>query len=213
MAIVGGAAYTLGEFTFYGFQFLPYWPLMGGWMVGVSVLSGAWATLGECLIWNGAVARRMPFGRRWRNIPGAIVAAGILVVLAIACWLAHPQYQCAFLGMPILGLLAFAGIISLQDPIVHVLRGSARPAVALAAVLVLEAVMMLMIGEWMAIDNYRKGLAHFQNEHQAEWNIAGLGGGTDFHVDYARQEIVLRTRTVGGSPVEIRRSLAGFACK
>jgi hypothetical protein len=213
MAIVGGAAYTIGEFTFYGFQFLPYWPLMGGWMIGTTILSGAWGTLGECLVWNGGVARRMPFWRKWRNVTGAIVAAGILAVLVIACWFAHPQYQCAFLSLPILGLFAFAGIVSLQDPIAHALRAFGRPAFALAALLALEAVMMFMIGEWMAIDGYRKGLAHFQTEHHAEWSIAALGGGTDFRVDYARQEIVLRTRTLAGSPVEIRRSLAGFVCK
>jgi hypothetical protein len=182
-------------------------------MVGTAILAGTWGTLGECLIWNGGLAGRMPFWRRWRNVPGAIAAASVLVVLVIACWLAHLQYQCAFLAMPFLGLLALAGIVSLQDPIAHALRALGRPAVALAALLALEAVMTFMIGEWMAIDGYRKGLAHFQTEHRAEWNIAGLGGGTDFHVDYARQEIVLRTRTLTGEPVEIRRSLAGFVCK
>jgi hypothetical protein len=213
MAVVGGAAYTLGEFSFYGFQFLPYWPLMGGWMIGTSVMAGAWGTMGECLVWNGGLAGRMPFWRTWRNVLGAIMAAGILVVLVIACWLAHPQYQCAFLAAPFLGLLAFAGVVSLQDPIAHALRALGRPAVALAALLALESVMTFMIGEWMAIDSYRKGLAQFQKDRQAEWSIAALGGGTDFHIDYARQEIVLRTRTLAGAPVEIRRSIAGFVCQ
>ena len=210
LAIVGGAAFTFGEFAVYGFAFLPYWPLMGGSMVGFTVMMAAWATLGECLIWNGAVAHRMPFWRRFRTVHGAIVAAGILVVLVIVCGLA--QYQCAFLAMPFLGLLAFAAFVSLQDPIAHALRGYGRPAVALAALLALEAVMMFMIGEWMATDHYRKGLAYFQ-AHQAEWSIAAAAGGGDFHIDYARQEIVLRTRSFTGEPVEIRRSLAGSVCK
>jgi hypothetical protein len=212
MALVGGAAFTLGEFSFYGFEFLPYWPLMAGPMVGFSVMAGAWGTLLECLIWNGAVASRMPFWRRWRTVRGATVAAGIIAVLVIAYWSLHAPYRCAFLAMPLLGLPAFAAITSLQDPIAHLLRAFGRPAVSLAVLLVLEAVMTFMIGEWMAIDHYRKGLGHFQREHQAEWSIAALGGGSDFHFDYARQEIVLRSRSVRGEPIEIRRSFAGF-CK
>jgi len=61
---------------------------------------------------------------------------------------------------------------------------------------------MFLIGEWMAIDNYRKGLAHFQNEHRAYWSIS-TSGGTDFYFDYGQREIVLRTRTLTGDPLEI----------
>jgi hypothetical protein len=210
-AIVGGAAFTFGEFAVYGFEFLPYWPLMGGSMVGFTVAMAAWGTFIECLIWNGAVGHRTPFLRRFRTIQGAIVAAGILVVLVVVCGLA--QYRCVFLAMPFLGLLAFAAFVSLQDPIAHALRGYGRPALALAVLLVLEAVVMFMIGEWMAIDHYRKGLGIFQREHRAEWSIAAAAGDIDFHIDYTRQEIVLRTRTLAGEPVEISRSLAGLACK
>jgi hypothetical protein len=211
MAIVGGGAYTIGEFAFYGYEFLPYWPTIGGWMVGMTVFAAAFGTLLEYIIWNGGAARALPFASMWRNLPGVIAAAGILVALAIGCWAAHAQYRCALLSTPFLSVLAFAGITSLQDPIVHVLRQSARPAVALVVLLALEAGLMFAIGEWLAIDHYRKGLDHFQKERTAEWSISG--GGADFHIDYARQEIVLRWNAGGSGPHEIRRSLAGLACK
>jgi hypothetical protein len=88
------------------------------------------------------------------------------------------------------------------------LRNAARPAIAFAALLVLEAVMIFLIGEWMAVGEYRKGLTRFQNENRAEWSISA-SGGADFYFDYARQEIVLRTRTLAGDPVEVRRPFAG----
>jgi hypothetical protein len=210
MAVVGGAAYTLGEFAFYGFEFLPHWPMIGGWMVGMTAFAAAFGTFLECIIWNGGVAQRMGFVRALRTVPGAIAAAGIAVALVIGCWLAHAQFQCVFLRTPFLGLLAFALVTSLQDPILDVLRQSRRPAAAFVALLVFEAVLMFGVGEVLSIDHYRKGLEHFQKDRQAEWSIGG--GGADFHIDYARQEIVLRTDGAGG-PLEIRRSLAGFSCK
>jgi len=212
MAIVGGAAYTLGEFAFYGYEFLPYWPTIGGWMVGMTVFAAAFGTLLECIIWNGGAGRALAFASMLRNGPGALAAAGILVALAIACWAAHAQYQCVFMSTPFIGLLAFATITSLQDPILHVLRQSGRPAAAFAALLVLEAGVMFGIGEGLAIDHYRKGLEHFQKEHRTEQSISS-GGGGDFHIDYARQEIVLQMTAGIGGPREIRRSVAGFVCK
>ena len=210
MAIVGGAAYTLGEFTFYGYEFLPYWPMMGGWIVGMTVLAAAFGTFAECLIWNRKMARGLPFESMWRNAPGAIAAAGVLVALAIAGWAATAEYHCAVVSTPFIGLLAFAAIISLQAPVVHVLRPPGRPVVALVALLLLEASLMFTIGVGLAVDHYRKGLEHFQKERTAEWSI---GSGSDFHIDYARREIVLRTDAGAGGSREIRRSLAGFVCK
>jgi hypothetical protein len=116
------------------------------------------------------------------------------------------------MSTPFLGLLVLAATTWPQDPIAHVLRQLGRPVVALVALLTLEAGMMFAIGEVLAIDYYRKGLAHLHKERQAEWSIAS-GGGADFHIDYARQEIVLRTNTGAGAPHEIRRSSAGFVCR
>jgi hypothetical protein len=211
MAVVGGVAYTLGGFSFYGIEFLPYWPRMGGWTIGLSVLAAAFGTFAEWLIWTGRAARAFPFSAMWRTGPGAMAAAGILVALAIGWWSAHPQYQCAVLGLPLLGLLAFAGVVMLQDSIVTTLRKAGRTTAAVAALLALEAGMMFMIGEWLAIGHFQKGLAHFQTEGQAERPISTFGA-VDFRVDYARREIVLRTRAGAGDPVEIRRPLAAFAC-
>ena len=210
MAIVGGAAYTLGELTFYGYEFLPYWPMVGGWMVGMTVLAAAFGTFAECLIWNRKMARGLPFESMWRSAPGALAAAGVLVALAIAGWAATTEYQCAVVNAPFIALLAFAAIISLQAPIVHVLRPLGRPVVALVALLLLEASLMFTIGEGLAVDHYRKGLEHFKKDHQAEWTI---GSNDDFHIDYARREIVLRTNAGAVGPREIRRSLAGFVCQ
>jgi hypothetical protein len=211
MAIVGGAAYTIGEFTFYGYEFLPYWPMIGGWMVGMTVLAAAFGTFAECLNWNRAAARALPFESVWRRFPGAIIAAGILAAVAIAWWSAQTEYHCALISTPLLGLLAFAAIISLHGPIAHVLHRIGRPVVALAVLLLLEACLMFMIGEGLAVDHYRKGLEHFRKERTAEQSISG--GGADFHIDYARQEIVLRMNAGADAPREIRRSLAGLACK
>jgi hypothetical protein len=210
MAIVGGAAYTLGEFTFYGYEFLPYWPMIGGWMVGMTVLAAAFGTFAEYLNWKRAAARDLPFADMWGRFPGTITAAGILAALAIAWWTTQTEYQCALLSTPILGLVAFAGILALHSPIAHVLRRIGRPVVALVTLLLLEACLMFTIGEGLAVDHYRKGLEHFRKERQAEWSI---GSGENFHVDYARREIVLRLDVGPGGPREIRRSLAELVCK
>ena len=212
MVIVGGGAYTLGEFAFYGYEFLPYWPMLDGWIVGTTMLAAAFGTFATCLNWRGATARALPFAHLWRSGPGALAAAGILVALAIAYWAAHPQYQCAFMSAPFIGLLLFGGFTSLQGPIIHVLRELGRPAVALLVLLVLEAGLMFGIGEGLSIDYYHKGLEHFQKERRAEWSVA-QSGRADLRIDYARQEIILRINAGdAGGPQEISRSLAGF-CK
>ncbi len=211
MAIVGGVAYTFGEFAFYGFAFLPVLHLMGGWMVGLGVFAAAFGTLAESMIWSGQAGRTLRFARMWRTLPGAITAAGIVAALAIAGWIAHPQVQCIVVGLPVLGLVVFAGVITLQDAIVMTLRKAGWTAAAFAALLVLEAGMMFMTGEWLAIGDYRKGLDHFQKEGRAEWSIAGSEGV--FFIDYARQDIVLRPNGGAGTPREIRRPLPAFACK
>jgi hypothetical protein len=69
---------------------------------------------------------------------------------------------------------------------------------------------MFLMGGWMAVDHYRKGLAHFQNENQAHWSISN-SGGADFYFDYARQEVVLNVHDVASS-FDLRRPFAGFVC-
>jgi hypothetical protein len=211
MAIVGGVAYTVGAFSFYGIEFLPYWHLIGGWTVGMTVVAAAFGTLAECFIWNGGTGRRLSLFSRWHPTHRGILAAGALAALATVYAVATRQAQCLMITAAPLGLIVFALATSLQHPILHALRRTGRTAVAVAVLLVLEAGLMFMIGQWLAIDAYRKGLDHFRNERQAEWPISG-SGGADYHFDYARQEIVLRTRTRTGEPLEIRRSFVGFAC-
>jgi len=135
----------------------------------------------------------------------------VLVVLAGACLVAHRQYQCLLLSAPVLFLIVF-GLVggTLQEPILLHLRNAKRPAAAFAALLVLEAAIIFLIGEWMAIGEYRKGLTRYQSENRAEWSISAFGGGADFYFDYARREILLRTHSLAGDPVEARRPFAGL---
>src|SRR5215831_9667632 len=211
MAIVGGVAFTVGQFSFYGLEFLRYLHLIGGWTVGLAVFAAASGTLVECLIWNGRTGRGGRFLSSLRPAERAVLAGGILVVLAIAWWLAHPQYQCLVLSARPLFLIVFAVATGLQQPILLALRDAGRPGAAFAALLVLEAGLMFAIGEWMAIDHYAKGLAQFHSEQRAAWSISTTDR-TDFYIDYARQEIILVTRTLAGDPLDIRRSITGFVC-
>jgi hypothetical protein len=78
--------------------------------------------------------------------------------------------------------------------------------------LVLEAVMMFLTGEMMAVDHFRKGLAYFQNDHRAVWSIQSPDRA-DFYFDYEQKEVVLKARTGPGAPMEVHRSFADFDCK
>jgi hypothetical protein len=122
MAVLGGVAFTLGEFDFYGLEFLPYWYLIGGWSVGLAVFAAAWGTLLECLIWNGRLGPTSRFLVSWHSTHRAVLAAGILITLAATCWYAHEHYQCLLLGAPMLGLVVFAIATTLQEPILRTLR-------------------------------------------------------------------------------------------
>jgi hypothetical protein len=211
MAIVGGAAFTLGTFNIYGLQFLPYLHLTGGWVLGLAVLAAASGTLLECIIWNGRLGRNRRLLASWPSGRRAALAAGILIVLAGACSVAHPSYQCLLFRASVLFLIVFALVgVTLQEPIVLHLRNAGRPAVAFTALLVFEASIIFLIGEWMAIGEYRKGLTRFENDKRAEWPISAFGGGADFYFDYARNEVVLRTHTLAGNPVDVHRPLAAF---
>jgi hypothetical protein len=209
IAIVGAVAFTLGMFAFYGFQFLAYWPRIAGWSAGVAVFAAASGTLIECLVWNESLGRGLRFPASWRSPRGAMLAAGIFVVLAGAYWSAHQQYQCLLLKASVLFLIVFAVTVPLQEPILVALRKAQRPGAGLAALLVLEAGLMFATGEWMAIGEYDKGLKRFQRENQARWTLSATDR-TEFYVDYPRQEVVLHS--FAGEPIEIRRSLAGSVC-
>jgi hypothetical protein len=206
MAIVGAVAFTLGQFNFYGLEFLAYLHLMGAWVLGVAVFAAASGTLLECIIWNGRLGDSRRLLRSWPSGRRAMLATGLLVMLAGAWLLAHQQYQCLLFTAPVVFLIVFALVGgTLQEPILFHLRGVGRPLAAFAALLALEAGIIFLIGEWMAMGEYRKGLTRFQNENRAEWSISASGGGAEFYFDYARQETVLRTHTIAGDPVEVRR--------
>ena len=211
MAIVGGAAFTLGTFNIYGLQFLPYVHLAGRWTLGLAVLAAGAGMLLECIIWNGRLGRNRRLLPSWPPGRRAALAAGILIVLAGACWFAHQQYQCLLFRASVLFLIVFALVGgTLQEPIVLHLRNAGHPAAAFAALLVLEAGIIFLIGEWMAIGEYRKGLTRFENEKRAEWPISAFGGSAEFYFDYARGVVVLRTHAPAGDPVDVHRPLAGF---
>jgi len=207
IAIVAMVAFTLGQFTFLGPHFLAYWPLvLGGWMAGLIVLSAVWGIGIECFIWSALSSQsaRSLAALRW-------LAAALIIFLG-TCALAHRQYQCLLVAMPALSLLVFAITAGGQVPIIQALREKGRDGAAFAALLVLAAVMMFLDGELMAVDHYRKGLGHFQNDHSAIFTIPS-SGRADFFFDYERREVVLKTRLGGGDPLDVRRSFADFECK
>jgi hypothetical protein len=208
MAIVGGVAFTLGEFNFYGLEFLAYWRLMG-WPVEMSVFAAVWVAFVEWAIWNG---RGFGFLASSRSLYAVAVPAAVLAALAIAYWSLHQHYQCLLLRAPVLGLVIFAIACWSQAPIVITLRNLGHYGAAFAALLIVEAGFMFLIGELLAVDHYRKGLAHFENENRAEWSIS-TSSGADFHFDYAQKETVLKTHVSGADPVEIRRSFGGFCAR
>jgi hypothetical protein len=207
IAIVAMVAFTLGQFTFLGPHFLAYWSLvLGGWMAGLIVLFAVWGIGIECFIWSGLLLQstRSPAALRW-------LAAVLIIFLAI-CALAHRQYQCLLIAMPVLSVLVFAITAGGQVSIIQALREKGGDRAAFAALLILAAIMMFLDGELMAIDHYRKGLGHFQNDHSAIFTIPS-SGRADFFFDYERREVVLKTRLGVVDPLDVRRSFADFECK
>jgi hypothetical protein len=78
--------------------------------------------------------------------------------------------------------------------------------------LAVEAVLMFAIGEVIAVDDFRKGLAHFEKDNAVLWPIA-ISGKSRFVVDYGAKDFVLTTPSEGGGePFELRRSFAGRIC-
>jgi hypothetical protein len=213
ISLVAAGAFTFGRFGFIGLEFLTHWSLvLGGWSAGLTVLSAVWGAGIECVVWGMAV------GRPLRIVPAGLSSeaarllfGGAYVVLLGFCWLMYQEFQCFLVAMPLLGLLVFAVTVLFQVPIIKPFRDAGRDKIAFAVLFVLEAVMMFLDGQGMAIDHYRKGLVHFQKDHQAIFSIPS-SSRANFFFDYGRKEVVLMTRDAS-DPVEIRRSLAHFKCQ
>jgi hypothetical protein len=210
IAAVAAVAFTLGQFTFLGLQFLVYWPLvLGGWMAVLIGLSAVWGIGIECFIW---IALRRQSARSPAAWSAQRWLAGVLIIFLSIYALAHLQYQCLLVALPVLTVFVFAITAFGQVLIIQTLRERGRDRVAFAALLVLTAVMMFLDGELMAVDHYRKGLGHFQNDHSAIFTIPS-SGRADFFFDYEYREVVLKTRLGADNPLDVRRSLSDFECK
>lgn len=58
IAVVSVIAFALGQFSVFGFEFLPHWSLLiGGWLSTFIVLSGVWGTGIEYYVWSGRMLR------------------------------------------------------------------------------------------------------------------------------------------------------------
>ena len=208
IAIVAMVAFMLGQFTFLGLQFLAHWPLvLGGHMATLIAFSAVWGVALECGIWSGRLLQSASIdwaAQRW--------LAGVLIIFLGICALLHRQYQCSLVAVPMMMLPVFVITFNGQVPIVQALRGAGREGAAFAALLVLGAGLMFLAGEGLAVDHYRKGLGHFQNDRSAIFTIPS-SGQADFFFDYERREVVLKTRPHDGEPLDVRRSFADFECK
>jgi hypothetical protein len=109
----------------------------------------------------------------------AYFGAAYIVLLGI-WWLARQELQCLHVTMPFLGMLVFGITVVFQYPIIQPFRDAGRDRAAFAVLLVLEAVMMFLNGETMAIDHYRKGLEHFQKDQRPIWSIPSSDGAEFF---------------------------------
>jgi hypothetical protein len=211
VAFAALAAFTFGQFFFFGLEFLPHLPLsFDRHYLNFLLFSGAWGALIEYMIWNqtrppAAAARRSP----WRNRTAAFWTAAIFVVLLGLWGITHKQYQCLLITTTPLPLAVFAVTVLCQFPIVSFLRAARGDGAAFAALLPFGAVMMFLQGESFAIDHFRKGLEHFQKDHAGVWSIA-TSDKREFVVDYERKEFLLKTRD--GTANILRRSFSDFVC-
>jgi hypothetical protein len=206
MMLVAAGAFALGQIAFFGLEFLTHWPLfLGGWFAGLVVLSAIWGTGIECFVWS----RGLAYAAISRQVAHFVFAA--YIVLLGIWWLAHQEFQCLHVTMPFLGLLVFGITVVFQYPIIQPFRDAGRDRAAFAVLLILEALMMFLNGETMAIDHYRKGLVHFQEEHRPIWSIPS-SDRADFFFDFERKEVVLKALGTG-DPLEVRRSFADFKCQ
>ena len=213
MMLVAAGASALGQIAFYGLEFLTHWPLLlgGGFAVFV-VLSAIWGTGIECFVWSATMGLAYAvLSRQVAYIVAAYIFVAAYIVLLGIWWLAHQEFQCLHVTMPSLGLLVFGITVVSQYPIIRRFRDAGRDRAAFAVLLVLEAVMMFLNGETMAIDHYRKGLVHFQEDHRPIWSIPS-SDRADFFFDFERKEVVLKALGTG-DPLEVRRSFADFKCQ
>jgi hypothetical protein len=168
-------------------------------------------------VWNGVglgQGSRLALAGLWHQaVPfGTALLLGAAYILLLGIyWLAHRDFQCLLVTMPSWGLVVFAITVVLQYPIIQPIRNRGRDGAAFVVLLILEAVMMFLSGETMAIDHYRKGLEHFQKDHRPIWSIPS-SDSADFFFDFERKEVVLKALGTG-DPLEVRRSFADFKCQ
>ena len=104
---------------------------------------------------------------------------------------AQQRYRCVLISAPVLSLLAFAVMAYGQVVLVGYLRKVRRDVAAFAVLLLATVTMMFLMGETMALDHFRKGLAHFQKDRVPIFSITETSHA-DFVFDYARHAVVLK---------------------
>jgi hypothetical protein len=202
---VGAVASLLGHFTVFGLEFLAYWRLIfGGFLAQLVIFSAIWGSGIAYFVWNGR-ARWLPSGRSGV----AYLASAILLAFLALYWLKHHEYQCLLVAMPFLGLVIFVFTIWLQDPIVRPIRQAGQDGIAFVVLLCFEGVTVYLSSEVLALDHYRKGLAHYQKDHQVVFTIPS-SAQVDFFFDYVQREIVLKAKD--SEAVLKRPPLPDFDC-
>ena len=197
--IVGAAASLLGQFTVVGFEFLAYWRMiLGGFLAIFIAFTAIWGLVIAYTVWNGRARWALSGTSR-----GGFAAGAALLVLLFLCWLEHLEYQCLLVARPALCLAVFAVTLFLQDPIIRPIRQAGRDGIAFMVLLCLQGPMMFLISEVLMLDSYRKGLVHFQEDHQTVFSIPS-SARVEFFFDYARKEIVLKAAG-SGTVLEHRR--------
>src|ERR1700681_4011538 len=159
IAVTALVTFTLGQFSFFGLEFLAHWQLsLGGSLPGFLLFSAVWGTGIQCIIWAGAGARAGPFGARaWARVgPGTQSwLGGLLVVLLLSWWLARDEHDCVLMAMPATSLLVFGLTLVCEGLVIHRIRAAGHDRAAFAALLALAALMMFSEGEIMAVDHFR----------------------------------------------------------
>lgn len=214
VAVTALVAFTLGAYSFYGFRFLAHWQVsLLGSSLSFLLLSAAWGTAIQYFIWSRSTGALVALKSLDRTGDGIEFWAGAYLALLLCLWwLARDAYYCALIATPIIGLFVFGIIVLCESLMVSRLRAADRDRVGFAALLAVEAMLMFSIGEILAVDSFRKGLAHFEKDNAVLWSITTSGKGR-FVVDYATKDFVLTTPSeAGGEPFELRRSFANHIC-
>ena len=209
IAVVASGAFTLGAFSFYGWEFLIYWPLLGAVRILYAFIA-LWGAILESQLWKWTA--RAPdvkgAGRRSQFWFGAAVLAASLAVWGLA----HGKYLCLIVAGSPLPFVIIVSLMLCQHPIIRSLRNAKRDGAAFIALLILEAVLTFLIGEAMAADSFRKALQHVRRGDAAVGFISA-SDDADFVVDDAQKALVLKVRRgAPRAPFELRRPFAYFDC-